>query len=117
MDGDVWLFSYGTMRQPEVQRALWGRTVPMEADALVGFRLASVRITDPAVIATSGSDAHPMLVPDVAGNGVDGAALRLTAAELAAADAYEVEDYVRVPVTLASGRAAFAYVARPVDSA
>ena len=109
---DVWLFSYGTLRQPEVQRALFGRVVPMAADALLGFRLESVRITDPQVIATSGSDTHPMLVRGAADAQVPGAALRLTPAELAAADAYEVDDYARIAVTLASGRAAFAYVSR-----
>lgn len=112
MDADVWLFSYGTLRQAEVQRALFGREVACVVDALAGFRLARVRITDPAVIATSGSDEHPMLVRGDADDRIEGAALRLSAAELAAADAYEVDDYVRVAVTLASGRAAFAYVAK-----
>lgn len=117
MSEDVWLFSYGTLRQPEVQESLFGRVVATEADALTGFRLASVRITDPAVIATSGSDVHPMLVRGDGAARVEGVALRLTPAELAAADAYEVDAYVRVAVTLASGRAAFAYIARAADQA
>ncbi|WP_281280720.1 hypothetical protein [Falsirhodobacter xinxiangensis] len=35
---------------------------------------------------------------------------RITAAELAAADAYEVADYKRVEVALTSGRKAWVYV-------
>ncbi len=40
-----------------------------------------------------------------------GVVLRITAAELAAADTYEVSDYKRVTVRLKSGLEAFVYVA------
>lgn len=108
----VWLFSYGTLRQPEVQQALFGRAVDEEEDALPGYRLESLTISDPQVVATSGSATHPILRPtsDYQAK-VPGAALAITRAELAIADAYEVADYARVSVTLASGRLAFAYVA------
>jgi hypothetical protein len=106
------LFSYGTLRQPDVQHALFGRAVPMGEDVLPGFRLDWLRITDPDVIRTSGSDRHPILRrsqdPEDA---VPGAFLELDDAELAAADAYEVEDYVRAEVVLASGTAAWVYLA------
>ena len=59
---DVWLFSYGTLQQQDVQLATFGRR------------------------------------------------LRITAAELAAADTYEVSDYRRVAVRLKSGLEAFVYV-------
>ena len=67
---------------------------------------------DPDVIETSGSDQHPIFrrstnVSDV----VDGSVLELTSVELRAADAYEVNDYRRIEVTLASGRRAWVYVA------
>lgn len=105
------LFSYGTLRQPEVQQALFGRAVPTVDDVLPGYRLDTVVITDPAVIATSGSDRHPILHRGEPDDAVDGAFLELTTAELAAADDYEVDDYVRVSVTLKSGLPAWAYVA------
>ena len=41
---------------------------------------------------------------------VAGMAFRLSAAELAAADTYEVSDYKRIEVRLKSGLAAFVYV-------
>ena len=57
----VLLFSYGTLRQPEVQRATFGRLLDGDADTIPGFELDMLTITDPAVIATSGSDRHPVL--------------------------------------------------------
>jgi hypothetical protein len=49
------LFSYGTLRQPEVQRATFGREIDGRSDAIVGYDLDYVTITDPHVVATSGS--------------------------------------------------------------
>ena len=107
-----WLFSYGTLREAAVQEAVFGRQVELIQDALMGFTLDLVRITDPQVIAKSGSDVHPILRRGDASETVPGAALLLTPAELAAADGYEVDDYVRTPVLLASGRRAHAYLSR-----
>lgn len=106
------VFSYGTLRQANVQDALFGRRVPTSRDALPGWRLEWLTITEPEVIRTSGSDRHPILVPGDDGDTVDGACLELQSdAELAAVDAYEVEDYTRTEVTLASGVRAWVYVA------
>lgn len=120
-DGDsprFWLFSYGTLRQPEVQRTVFGRALHSEPDALRGYGLTMLAITDPAVIAASGSASHPIIrhTGDPADE-LPGAALAVTAAELAAADSYEVSDYRRVEVILKSGREAFVYVAADVDGA
>lgn len=108
------VFSYGTLRQPEVQSALYGREVPTVADTLPGFRVDWLRITDAAVIATSGSDRHPILRHGAAHDVVEGAALELTDDELAATDAYEVDDYVRAAVVLGSGLQAWAYLGADV---
>lgn len=105
------VFSYGTLQQPEVQRALYGAEVPTVPDALPGFRLDWVVITDPDVIATSGSDRHPILRRAASNASVPGSFLELTDDELAATDAYEVEDYKRIAVVLASGLEAWVYVA------
>lgn len=80
-------------------------------DALPGFRLEWLRITDPDVVATSGSDLHPIIRPAEPHDRVPGACLALTDDELAAADAYEVADYTRAGVHLASGRQAWVYLA------
>ena len=104
------MFSYGTLRQPEVQRALYGREVVTVADALPGYRLEWLLITDPDVIATSGSDRHPILRSGGPSDSVEGAYLALDDTELAATDAYEVDDYTRREVTLESGVTAWVYV-------
>lgn len=105
------LFSYGTLRQPDVQLSLFGRVVATVDDALPGYRLEWLRITDPSVIATSGSDRHPILRRGTPSDHVDGAYLELTDDELAAADDYEVDDYRRTAVTLTSGVPAWVYTA------
>jgi gamma-glutamylcyclotransferase (GGCT)/AIG2-like uncharacterized protein YtfP len=105
------VFSYGTLRQPDVQRALYGRNVPTIADALPGYRVDWLVITDPDVIRTSGSSRHPILRADAREVHVDGAYLELSDDELAATDAYEVNEYVRRVVVLASGVEAFVYLA------
>lgn len=104
------VFSYGTLRQADVQQALYGRVVPTIADILPGCRLDWVTITDPAVIAASGSDCHPILRRGGPLDSVDGVYLALDAAELTSTDDYEVDDYVRVEVTLGSGATAWVYV-------
>ena len=65
------------------------------------------------MLAKSGKRFHPivMLSNDPADR-VAGTVFSITLAELAAADAYEVIDYERVAVTLASGAGAWVYVRR-----
>lgn len=109
---DELLFSYGTLQLEPVQRATFGRALRGTADTLPGFRLGQVEIRSDEVVATSGVATHPIV--HASGNPLDlvaGTVFRLTPAELAQADAYEVDDYVRVRVTLASGREAWVYAA------
>ena len=110
---DCWIFSYGTLRQPEVQRAVFRRELHGEADRLTGFRSGTVTISNPDVVALSGSAKHPGLIrTGDPGDQVAGTALSIMQSELAAADAYEAADYVRHEVVLASGKTAFVYLAR-----
>jgi len=105
------LFSYGTLRQPDVQRATFRREIDGRPDAIVGYHLDYVTITDPHVIATSGSDRHPILKPtDRADAAVEGMVFAISEADLAAADEYEVDDYRRITVPLRSGGEAWVYV-------
>jgi gamma-glutamylcyclotransferase (GGCT)/AIG2-like uncharacterized protein YtfP len=107
----MWLFSYGTLQQENVQVETFGRRLEGRADALPGYRREMVRITDPAVIATSGADHHPIVMES--GDPADevaGTVFDVTEAELAAADTYEVSDYRRIAVRLRSGLEAWVYV-------
>ncbi|MCA6092409.1 GDSL-type esterase/lipase family protein [Streptomyces sp. SCA3-4] len=111
------LFSFGTLRDEHVQTALFGRAVPTSAASLAGHTTRPLKITDPSVIATSGLDVH-LTLERRTGAEVEGAVLHLTDEDLAAADAYEVDDYVRRRVLLSSGESAWAYVdAKPLRPA
>ena len=110
MAHDHLLFSYGTLQLESVQQAIFGRTLEGEPDAVIGHVLVDVHIDDPAVVEASGSDVHPGLAqsedPDAS---VDGTVYTLDDAQLAAADDYEVDAYVRVAFPLRSGRTAWVY--------
>lgn len=106
------LFSYGTLRQPAVQLTLFGRRLIEVPDRLAGFRVDTIHIAEPDIVNLSGNATHLILRRDSgARDPIDGAVLTLDARELAIADDYEGDAYVRIAVTLASGRRAFVYVA------
>src|SRR5271168_1752844 len=90
----VRLFSYGTLREPQVQLTTFGRLLDGDPDAVLGYRLETLAITDPAVIATSGSDRHPILrASEDPTAAVEGTVFLISEQELLAADAYEVDGY------------------------
>lgn len=105
------LFSYGTLQQPEVQLATFGRLLSGRQDQLPGYRLSAVAIDDAAVVATSGKTHHPIVThTGLAADAVAGSVLAITVDELLRSDRYEVAAYRRQRVVLASGAAAWAYV-------
>jgi len=110
--GPIRLFSYGTLQLKRVQLSTFGRRLHGTPDAMVGYRLQPVEITDPEVIAISGTNRHTNLVlSDDPADEVAGTVFEITPAELAAADEYEVDDYQRVSIRLRSGVEAFVYIA------
>ena len=107
------LFSYGTLQLASVQQANFGRLLSGQADSLVGWRQDMVEITDPKVLAESGERFHPILrYTGQAQDTVAGTVFNISDAELLRADSYEVDDYHRIEVPLASGLKAWVYVAR-----
>lgn len=109
-----WVFSYGTLRLPEVQLGTYGRLLDGVSDLLPGWRLEQLAISNPDVVALSGVEEHPVAVPT--GDPLDtitGERFTLTPDELAATDGYESADYVRTSVVLSSGVTAWLYVGRP----
>jgi gamma-glutamylcyclotransferase (GGCT)/AIG2-like uncharacterized protein YtfP len=93
------LFTYGTLQDPAVQRAVIGRLIRGDPDVLYGYGIVQVRLTN---------GAYPMLV-EQAGGQVQGLVIAVTEAELARIDIYETAAYTRVEVTLACGRRAWVY--------
>ena len=114
---EVLLFSYGTLQDPAVQMANFGRRLEGTADVLTGFSIGEIEITDPEVIAESGLTHHLILRParDPAAT-IPGTVFRITEDDLAAADVYEAEDYARVRARLVSGLTAWVYVAADAAS-
>lgn len=110
----VSLFSYGTLQQPEVQLANYGRRLVGTPDALCGHCLMPLEITDTHVIEVSGKAVHTIACasgrPE---DRIDGMVFELSEEELASTDAYEVAAYARVEAALESGRRAWVYVGEP----
>jgi gamma-glutamylcyclotransferase (GGCT)/AIG2-like uncharacterized protein YtfP len=110
---DELLFTYGTLQYPEVQLDTFGRLLETEPDVLARYTVDYLEMTDPRVVELSGDAVHPVVRET--GNPLDkvtGMVVRLTEAELAAADEYEIAHYRRATVTLESGRPAWLYLPR-----
>ena len=108
------LFSYGTLQQEAVQRSTFGRLLDGEKDALPAFAPSLVAIDDARVARALGRTHHANAAfTGRADTSVGGMVFEITENELSAADEYERRaDYVRVDVTLASGKRAWVYVDR-----
>lgn len=105
------LFSYGTLQFQSVQIDTFGRLLTGIKEKLVGYTLTEIKITDPKVIASSGTDIHPML--QHTGHTADfvvGTLFELTTKELLQADSYEVDDYKRAEMVFESGEIGFVYL-------
>ncbi|GAA0770258.1 gamma-glutamylcyclotransferase [Actinomadura yumaensis] len=106
------LFAYGTLLDPAVQTAVFGRDLgPGAPDRLSGFRLSHIPVEDPQITAETGLIHYPILIPTPdAAPPVPGRLYPVTPADLTAADAYEGEAYRRVRVTTEAGVGAWVYV-------
>lgn len=106
----AFIFSYGTLQNPQVQQALLHRTLDASKDVLVGYEKKLVEIKDPLVIKQSGERFHPILVKNSASTQeICGSVLEVTGAELLTIDDYEAENYERITVELKSGKKAWLY--------
>jgi hypothetical protein len=104
------LFSYGTLQQEGIQRALFGRSLRGERDLLIGFRIAGIDLDDPDALQVTGKARHS--IAQFTGSDDDrvtGTVFEITDGDLAVTDRYEPAPYVRVATTLASGRTAWVY--------
>jgi hypothetical protein len=107
------LFSYGTLQMPKVQRALFGRLLEMEDDALAGWRIVDLPAAGPDPLDYSGLTVHKALVPGDPGDLIPGKVLTIDDRDWPALDAYEGDDYSRVEAVLASGQRAWVYILAP----
>jgi gamma-glutamylcyclotransferase (GGCT)/AIG2-like uncharacterized protein YtfP len=93
------LFVYGTLQDPAVQRAVFGRVVEGKPDSLGGYTKSHI---------TLDGTVYPIIRPDLQVS-VEGLLIEVTPYELTLIDRYEGDEYQRVPVTLNSGQAAWVY--------
>src|SRR5215207_8708377 len=93
------LFVYGTLKDPEVQMHLVGRTIEGTPDRLRGYRSHNLLN-------------YPTALPDSSG-WLNGLLLTITEKELQRFDEYEGAAYERVRVCLDSGTEAWMYRGRP----
>lgn len=106
------LFSYGTLQQKDVQMANFGRELSGEKDILQCYVIGEIEITDERVLRESGKAIHPILrFTNNLEDEVKGTVFEITDAELAQADDYEVDDYVRTSAKLKSGKECWIYAA------
>lgn len=108
----VSLFSYGTLQKKDVQLAHFGRELTGREDALPGYAVRMVAVTDPKVVALTGESQHASAEPSSdPADAIPGTVFEITEQELAAADQYEeAASYRRIFVTLRSGAQAWLYV-------
>ncbi len=93
------LFVYGTLKDPDIQMHLIGRTITGTPDRLRGYRSHNILN-------------YPTALPDAQG-WVHGVVLTVTPQEMIRFDAYEGEVYERVRVCLDSGAEAWMYRGKP----
>ncbi len=104
------LFSYGTLQLENVQKETFGRLLKGSNDSLLGYVLSEIKIKDKDVIAKSGTDIHPILkFTGDDSDQVEGTIFQITSEELSQADAYEVDEYVRIEGRFKSGTSAWIY--------
>ncbi len=97
------VFSYGSLQQPQVQVATFGRVLEGSLDHLAGFERINLQRGDKqlASLVRSGSPQSQ----------IHGMVFEISEAELAIADAYEATDaYSRIPVVLGSDMQAWVYI-------
>lgn len=112
LDGSVTenLFSYGTLRQEEVQLATFGRRLEGRLDRLVEHKLTMTEVRDQNFVAANGAIQSNVQFSGSASDFIEGIVFALTREELEQADKYEPLDYGRVRVQLESGLDAWVYL-------
>lgn len=105
------LFTYGTLRDEDVQLDIFGRRLEGNADVLPGYTLKMIEIQDQDFVVKSGTAIHRNLqFTGDSSDFVEGAVYSVTHQELEQADAYEPDGYERVLVQLRSGARAWVYL-------
>ena len=106
------LFTYGTLQNHDIQRAIFGRLLDGQSDILEGYRKEWIDLN-----ANNDSNDEEFIYPIAVYSGcqedaIEGFLYRLTFEELLKADDYEGDSYQRTKVTLKSGTLCWIYEKR-----
>ena len=106
------IFCYGTLQEETVQLSTFGRLLQGQRDELRGFEPSLARIEDPRTAAVLARTHHDNVTfTGRHDSRVAGTVFEISDAELTSADSYERRaDYVRIGVTLVSGKEAWVYL-------
>ncbi len=106
------LFSYATLISKDVQLKLLGRRLNGSKDALEGYKISTVEISDGAFLANGEDKLQKTVEPTgICGDFVEGTVFEVSEEELRIIDAYEPENFHRMNVKLFSGKNAWLFIA------
>lgn len=107
-----YLFSYGTLQEEEVQIDLFGRILKGTSDALIGYKMEMIEISDEIFLSRGEEEQQRTLIRSNNENDrIAGTVFEITKEELILADEYEPDVYKRIKVKLESGKEAWVYSA------
>ncbi|MDO6817782.1 gamma-glutamylcyclotransferase family protein [Zobellia sp. 1_MG-2023] len=95
------LFTYGTLKDLNVQEQVFGHTLKGEQDVLEAFRISPDKIMGRYLVAEKTNSREDQ---------IEGIVYELKQSELTMADLYEGEAYKKIEVGLKSGKIAWVYV-------
>ena len=98
----VFIFSYGTLQDRQIQQELYGRTLSGHQDSLSSYILSTINLPENSL------EQNTYFIAEYTGNpndSIGGFCYEITSAELLITDAYEGAAYTRKSVRLNSGRA------------
>jgi gamma-glutamylcyclotransferase (GGCT)/AIG2-like uncharacterized protein YtfP len=102
------LFAYGSLREEEVQKTVFGRILKGIPEKLEGYAVKIIEIEE-----EFGLEEYPIIVPSENTNdSIEGILFELTMEELSLSDTYEGNSYTRIQVQLRSSKVVWVYSAK-----
>lgn len=102
------LFAYGSLREEEVQKTVFGRILKGVPEKLTGYAVKQIEIEE-----EFGIETYPIIVPSEDNeDAIHGIVYELTLEELTLSDTYEGNSYTRIEVPLPSKQIVWAYSAK-----
>ena len=99
----LYLFSYGTLQDGDIQKELFHRQLMGSPDLLLGFELSQNKVYGKYPVISK--------APGIT-SGISGMAYEISPRELVQVDAYEGEEYSRITVKLQTDKKAWVYIAK-----